>query len=121
MQFARWVFTIGGIWGLILIAPLYFMEGLMTRDRGPLAYPEHYYGFVGCAFAFQLLYLAIGRDPARLRPIMPIGVLGKLSFGIAVWVLFAQGRTPGIMAALSTGDLILAVLFTIAYLRTRNP
>jgi len=30
--------------------------------------PDFYYGFVGVAILWQIAFLAIGRDPIRLRP-----------------------------------------------------
>jgi hypothetical protein len=120
MRFARWVFTIGAIYGVLILAPLYFMEGFIAgRDRGPMAYPEHYYGFVGAALSFQVMYLIIGRDPARFRPLMPLAVLAKLSFGVPCWLLFAQGRTPLSVAGPASVDLLLAALFVVAFFRTR--
>lgn len=120
MKFAKWTFTLGGIWGILILAPMLFLEGwIAANDRGPAAYPENYYGFLGAALAWQLVYLTIGRDPARFRPIMPIAVLAKLAFGITVWVLYAAGRTPLSVAVVASPDLVLAVLFSIAWIRTR--
>lgn len=120
MTFAKWTFTLGGIWGLLIVGPMLFLEGwIAANDRGPTPYPETYYGFVGAVLAWQLVYLTIGRDPQRFRPLMPLAVLAKLAFGVAVWALYAAGRTPLSVAAVATPDLILAVLFSIAWLKTR--
>jgi hypothetical protein len=120
MTFARWVFTLAGIFGLVMITPLFFLEGEMARISGaPMSQPETYYGFVGVTFAWQLVYLVIGRDPAAYRPIMLLGALGKLLFFGACWTLALQGRTPVFTAVLSSPDLLLAALFIVAWVRTR--
>ena len=120
MTFARWVFTIGGLFGLIMIAPLFFLEDQMARmGGGPISHPENYYGFVGVTFAWQLVYLVIGRNPAPYRPIMLLGALGKVIFGVAVWTLALQGRTPMTVAYVSSPDLVWAALFVVAWFRTK--
>ena len=120
MTFAKWVFTIAGIFGLLMITPLFFLEEQMAAMGGsPLSHPENYYGFVGVTFAWQLVYLVIGRDPAPYRPIMLLGALGKVIFAVAVWSLALQGRTPLATALVASPDLLLAALFVAAWFRTR--
>ena len=118
MRFAKWTFTLAGIYGLLVLTPLYFLEG-MAAGAAPLTHPEFYYGFIGVALAFQVLFLFIGRDPARLRLAIIPSILEKLSFGAAVWLLVLAGRT-GIEAVLfPTIDLALAAMFTAAWFTTR--
>ena len=119
MRFARWVFTIAGVYGLIVMIPQFFLERVVATTSGPVTHPEYFYGFVGAAVVFQLLFLLIGRDPVRFRPAMLIGVLEKLSFGVPVWILWAQGRTPVTVVPFASIDLALGVLFAAAYVRTR--
>ena len=52
MLFARRVFLIAGILGLIQIVPMYFLESyLAQRMPPPLSHPKWYYGFLGVCFA----------------------------------------------------------------------
>jgi hypothetical protein len=118
MRFAKWVFVAAGVYGLLVIAPMYLLEGAVVRFYGPLTQPVWYYGFVGTALPFQLIYLMIGADPVRFRPMMPITALAKLLFGGAALVLFAMGRAPVGVTATAMPDLVWMVLFVIAYLRT---
>lgn len=118
MRFAKWVFTLGGLFGLAMITPLFFLEARMAPLGGPLTHPETYYGFLAVTFAWQLVYLVIGRDPAPYRPIMLLGALGKAIFVVAVWVLAWQGRTSMSVALLSSPDIVLIALFVAAYLKT---
>ena len=119
MTFAKWVFRLAGIYGLIVMAPMLFLEPAMTAAGQPLTHPESYYGFVGVVLVFQLVFLTIATDPARFRPIMLLGILEKLSFSATVYPLYLMGRTPDLVVVFATIDLFLAVMFTLSWLRTR--
>jgi len=118
---ARRTFRIAAIYGILVLLPQYFLEGRIGRDYPPpITHPEHFYGFIGVALAWQVLFLLIARDPLRYRPVMPVAILEKLAFGLACVVLYVQGRLAG--ATLSAGaiDLVLAVLFLVSYRATRT-
>jgi hypothetical protein len=116
MTFARRVFTWAGVYGVLSLVPMFFLERpLMDRLPPELTHPEFYYGFVGVAFAWQLLFFLVGRDPVRLRPVMLPAVVEKLGWGIGVLVLVAQGRTPSFFVMAALIDLALAALFVIAW------
>src|SRR5206468_3338498 len=67
--FAKRVFTIAGIYGLIVLLPLYFLERRLGEIQPPaITHPDFYYGFIGAAVAWQIVFLIIGRDPERHRP-----------------------------------------------------
>jgi hypothetical protein len=119
MRFARVVFTVAGVYGLLVLVPQYFMEGRFGRDfPPPVNHPEHYYGFIGVASAWQVVFLVLARDPARYRAMMIPAVLEKLSFGAAVPVLYLLGRVAPLMLAPAFIDLVLGALFVAAYLKT---
>ena len=118
MAFARRVFTIAGIYGIVVLLPQYFLEDRIGRDNPPpITHAENFYGFIGTALAWQVLFLLIARDPARYRPAMLPAVLEKLAFSGAVIVLFAQGRLAASLLGFGLVDLTFAVLFVAAYLR----
>jgi hypothetical protein len=120
MRFAQWVFTIAGVYGVLALAPQYFLEKRVGLDHPPaITHPEYFYGFVGVALAWQVLFLMIGRDPIRLRPAMLAAILEKLSFAVAVPILYAQGRVSGTIVGFASIDALLAVLFAASYWRTR--
>ena len=119
MIFAKRVFTLAGVYGLLVIAPMYLLEPQMAAMGRPLSHPESYYGFVGVTLVFQLVFLMIGRDPVRYRPIMLLAGLEKASFAGAVAPLYLLGRTPGIVAGFAAIDAILGLLFVVAWRRTR--
>jgi hypothetical protein len=118
MSFCRWVFSIAGIYGLIVLAPHYFLEShLEAESRQALTHPEFYYGFVGVGLAWQVAFLIIAYNPVRFRPMIIPSVLEKFSFAGAVTVLFVQGRLAHAMFAAGMIDLALGILFLIAWWR----
>jgi hypothetical protein len=119
MTFARRVFTGAGIYGLIILLPLYFLEERTGIDQPPpINHPEYYYGFIGAAVAWQLVFLILGRDPVKYRPLMLPAVVEKFTYGGAVLVLLAQSRIPGPPFIGGLIDLFLGVLFIVAYAKT---
>ena len=119
MKFAKRVFLVAGIYGLIVLLPMYFMEGKTGRDfPPPITHPEYYYGFVGVTAAWQVLYLFISTDPIRYRLLMIPPMLAKTSFVVAVAILYLQQRVPGVILGASMVDLALVILFLVSYLKT---
>jgi hypothetical protein len=119
MRFAKWVFLLAGVSGLVLVLPPYFFEEQFGQDNPPaINHPEFYYGFLGVTLAWQLLFLVIASDPVRYRLAMLPAMLEKASFAFAVPILYALERVNGNMVALSLMDATWLVLFLIAYART---
>ena len=118
-RFPRRVFLTAGIYGLIVLLPQYFLEGRIGRDYPPpITHPEHFYGFIGVALAWQFAFLIIARDVRRYRLLMLPAILEKLSFGVAAVALFAAGRAAVAVAAAGSIDLVLAALFVLSYRAT---
>ena len=119
MRFAKVVFLVAGIYGLIVLVPCYFLEEKTGRDfPPPITHPEYYYGFIGVAVVFQIVFLILSRDPARYRPMMIPAILEKVSFAIPVLILYLQQRVAALTLGLGMVDSTLGVLFLIAYLKT---
>lgn len=119
MKFARWTFLVAGVYGLLVLTPMYFMEGRIGADTPPeITHPEYFYGFIGVAVAFQLVFIIISTDPVKYRPLMLAAVVEKFSFAFAVAVLVALGRTYGQIVIGAAIDLVLGVLFSISWYRT---
>lgn len=119
MKFAKVVFLVAGIYGLIVLLPMYFLEAQTGRDYPPpITHPEYYYGFIGVGVAWQLAFLVISRDPVRFRPLMIPSIVEKASFGIAVAVLYMQQRVSSFMLGAAMADSLLGVLFVLAFLKT---
>ena len=121
MSFAKIVFLVAGIYGLIVLVPQYFFEERTGHDYPPpITHPEYYYGFIGLAVVWQIVFLILSRDPGRYRPLMIPAVLEKACFAIPAVILLLQHRIPGLIFGFAMIDAVLGVLFFIAYLKTND-
>jgi hypothetical protein len=119
MKFAKVVFWVAGIWGLLVVMPLYFLFDVIGRQDPPaITHPGFYYGFAGCALAWQIAFLLIGVNPVRLRLMMIPSVVEKFTFGVAVVALVMQGRMHSGDLVFAATDLTLGVLFVAAFVVT---
>lgn len=119
MKFARIVFWIAAIWGVLLLAPLYFIFDLIGRqDPPPITHPAFYYGFAGAGLAWQLAFIVIARDPLRFRAMMIPSIVEKFSYGLALTALFLQHRLHSQDFAFGAIDLLSGLLFVAAFLKT---
>ena len=119
MKFAKRVYLVAGVYGLLALLPQYFLEAKIGRDTPPpITHPEFFYGFVGVAVAWQIAFLIISTDPARYRPLMLATIVEKATFGIATVILFGLGRVDPLMTAAAVVDLVLGTLFAVSYAKT---
>ena len=118
MRFARWTFLIAGIYGLMALVPMYFMEAQIGIDTPPaITHPEYFYGFIGVAVAFQLVFIIVSTDPQKYRPLMLAAIVEKLSFAVAAALLLINGRIAGPILIGAGIDLVLGLLFFFAWYR----
>ena len=116
MKFAKIVFWVAGAWGVLTLTPLYFLyDTIGQKDPPPITHPAFYFGFAGVALAWQFAFFIIGNNPARFRPLMVVAVVEKLGFGIPCVVLYLQRRLTAGDMALGCVDLLLGVLFLMAF------
>jgi hypothetical protein len=121
MKFAKAVYWVAGIWGVLVLTPLYFMFDVIGRKDPPvITHPGFYYGFVGVGLAWQIAFLVIARDPMRLRPMMIPSMVEKFSYVFAVVTLVIQGRMHSSELAFAGTDLTLGILFVAAYWKSRE-
>ena len=120
-RFARWVFLIAGVYGVLIVLPQYSLEARIARDfPPPITHPEYFYGFIGVALAWQVVFLLISRDVQRYRLMMLPAILEKVTFGLAAVLLYVSGRVAGSLVAGGLVDLVFAVLFALAFRATRG-
>jgi hypothetical protein len=121
MKFARIVFWIATIWGVLVLAPLYFMfDQIGRQDPPPITHPAFYYGFVSVGLAFQLVFLVIARDPVRFRSMMLPSMIEKFGGGGAFVALYLQHRLTSGDLALGCVDLLFGILFLAAFFKTKQ-
>jgi len=121
MRFAKIAFLVAGIYGLLILTPMYFLENKIGRDTPPaITHPEYFYGFTGVALAWQVLFLVLSTDPVRYRAMILPSILEKVSYGIALIVLLSQGRLALSAFAIGSVDWIFAFLFLAAYFTTKS-
>lgn len=118
MRFAKWVFFLAGVSGLLMVAPLYWEERFFQDYPPATNRPEFYYGFVGVCLAWQVMFLVIGSDPVRYRPAMLTAMLEKASFALAIPILYAVGRVTAVWMCFAAMDATWLVLFVAAFVRT---
>jgi hypothetical protein len=71
VRFAKVVFWIAAIWGLLIIPPRYLLFDSIGRNNPPpINHPDFFYGFVGVTLAWQIAFAFIATDPVRFRPLM---------------------------------------------------
>ena len=58
MKFAKYLFYAAGVWGILVITPLFFIfDKIGQQDPPPVTHPLFYYGFAGVALAWQFVFL----------------------------------------------------------------
>ena len=118
MKFATWVYRIAGIYGLLVLTPLLFLERIVSQTSPPaITHPEYYYSFAVTGVAWQLAFLVMSKHPHRFRPLMPVTWFEK-SWGLIAIVLYLENRISSQVLALGLVDLLLGMLFIVAYLTT---
>ena len=121
MKFAKVVFILAGIWGIVVLTPLYFLVDITGKPwPPPFSYPHFFYGFIGVALAWQLAFLLIGWNPERYRLMMIPAMLEKFGHVLTVALLYQRGRIMTDDAMTAVPDLLLGILFVGAFLVTRS-
>jgi hypothetical protein len=119
MKFAKIVFWIAGIWGVVVLTPLYFMFDAIGRQDPPaITHPGFYYGFASVGLAWQFAFFVIARDPARFRLMMIPSMLEKFGYGATLLAVYLQHRLHASDLVLAGVDVLLGVLFLAAFFRT---
>jgi len=119
VRFARWVFRIAGLYGIVVLAPMLFSE----RQIAPgITHPVFFYAWISLDLVWQIFFLVLSTDPIRYRPMMLVSVLEKATAVIAIPWLYVLGRIGGLWLGVAAVDLVFGVLFLAAYRGTdRTP
>lgn len=121
MIFAKRVFQIAGIWGIVIVILGYaaFLSGISEpADEVFTNHPEYVHGFFLAVFAWQIAFLIIASDPVRYRLLMLAAMLEKFPFTLATLALYANGRVDQTVVFFGLVDGVLGLLFYAAYVAT---
>jgi hypothetical protein len=122
MRLARSVFIGAGVWGILVLTPLYWLFDITGRRYVPPGdYPHFFYGFLSVAMAWQVAFLVIGSNPARFRPLMIPAILEKLGYVGTLILMYMNARIPAADTQPVVPDLLLGILFIVAFVKTRTP
>jgi hypothetical protein len=121
MRFAKVVFWIAAIWGLLTITPLFFIFDLIGRQDPPaITHPLFYYGFAGVTLAWQFAFMVIAANPVRFRLMMLPAILEKFSYAAATLTIYLHGGVRPNDLVFGGADLLLGLLFVVAFLKTKS-
>ena len=66
MRYAKWVFLLAGITGVLMVIPPYFLEQRFGQDNPPpVNHPEFYYGFFGVTCTLTVVGIVIATQGKR--------------------------------------------------------
>lgn len=120
MRFAKIIFRVAGIYGVLVLTPIFFMENMIARYAPPaITHPDYFYGFLGTALAWQVLFLVLSTDPLRYRAMILPCILEKLAYALPVLILYVQHRLPVSVLAIGSVDWVFAFLFLAAHFKTK--
>lgn len=120
MKFAKYAFIGAGVWGIAVLTPFYWLVDVTGRRYAPpTEYPHFFYGFFAITMAWQFAFLVIGSNPIRFRPLMVPSMFEKFSYVVTLVVLYNQARISAADVQAAIPDLILGILFVVAFVKTR--
>lgn len=121
MRFAKIVFFTAGVWGIVVLTPLYWLVDVTGRHYAPPSdSPHFFYGFVSVAMVWQIAFLMIGSRPVLFRPLMIPGILEKFSYVTTLAVLYGRGTISATDAQAAVPDFLIGLLFIVAFAKTRG-
>lgn len=119
MKFSKIVFTVAGVWGIVVLTPLFWLYDITGRRyETPTEYPHFFYGFVAVAMAWQIAFLIIGSNPVRFRPLMIPSMLEKFAHVTNLVVLESLSRISVTDFQAALPDCVLGLLFVAAFVKT---
>jgi hypothetical protein len=120
VKFAKYVFIIAGVWGIAVLIPFYWLVDVTGRRYAPpTEYPHFFYGFFAITMAWQFAFLVIGSNPIRFRPLMVPSMFEKFSYVVTLVLLYNQARISAADFQAAIPDVILGILFVVAFVKTR--
>jgi hypothetical protein len=121
MRLAKIIFIGAGIWGIVVLTPLYWLVDISGRHYAPPNdYPQFFYGFIGVAIAWQIAFLVIGSNPARFRMLMIPAMIEKFAYISTLIFMYSRAQISSIDVQPAIPDGLLGLLFIVAFWATRT-
>ncbi len=123
----RWsngVFASGALFNLLAGLPFLLLPQQMSVLLGATGSPLAYLFMQltgGCVLLFGVIYALISRDIRRFRPLILVGVAGKLTVVVLVWYYGFAGVLGLFLPLLVLADLLYGLLFLRAWWLKRLP
>ena len=83
-------------------------------------HPEYFYGFLSITLAWQILFLFIAIDPVKYKLFIIPAMLEKYFYGATLIILYSQNRLPVMVLSSGIIDLILGILFAVAFFKSKE-
>lgn len=110
---AKALFTVAALFNWIVGAAIVLRYRALMSLLGLPDPPTVWIHIVaGIVIVFGYAYWRVAGDPRRFRDYVVLGIVGKLTFVIAIYAHFLAGSATPALALLVTADLIFAALFT---------
>jgi hypothetical protein len=120
VRFARWVFLVAGVWGVLVLTPMYFLYDFKTGHTPTgTSSPDIYFGFASVTLAWQVLFFFLSTNPPRYRPMIIPCLLEKFGYVATLALLFLKGSAAPTLLPFAAADLVLGVLFATAFVKLR--
>jgi hypothetical protein len=112
------LYVVAGLYdGLLGLVFLFGWEAVFRRfEVTPPNHPGYIQFPALLLIVFGLMFLAVARNPARNRNLIPYGVLLKAAYcGTVFWHWIASG-IPGMWKPFAWADLVFGILFVWSYI-----
>ncbi len=115
----RWLFLIAGIYDLI-IGLVFLLRGPQLFDWAGVTHPNHW-GYIHFGslmlIIFGMMFLKVASSPYANRNLIPYGMMLKISYIGIIAFYWVQTGVPRLFQPFVIVDLVMLVLFVLAYLR----
>ncbi len=120
-ELTRWLFAVAALYdgllgALFLLAPLLPFHATGTTEPNHPAYVQFPAALL---IVFALMFVAVARDPARSRHLIPFGVLLKVAYCTLAFGYWIRQGIPDMWKLFAVVDLVMGLLFVWAYAAVR--
>lgn len=113
----RALFVIAGVYDFA-IGLVFLLFGARLFEAAGVPQPNHW-GYIQFGalmlMIFGAMFLAVARDPAGNRNLIPYGILLKLSYSALAGYYWATTDCPTLFKPFVVIDVVMLVLFWLAY------